>query len=556
MLIKNSLLILPLGSALVSAGVLPRWLTGAERRARIKCGVKGYADTDNNYFWSASKKLASYAACSARCARDGRCESFGFDERVCMLFDERLAGNFESDRKSDLTFYDSDCNGAATSTAAVKSTASTKAASTSSRAASRTQTGQTTSGGRQTTTVAMPTVTVATATSDAAGLTVTPQPGANTASNLTVTAVSSGAGSLISLVSSVTSDNAPTSVIDGGASSTSGASDGSQDTGSGAGSAAVFPNATSAANTTSGAGSGLISLTAASGNGSSSPITVTGSAPTGVTSGGPGLIALTSDPTTDTLAVATPSVDSTNSTDTASNNTGGSTSFATNGTTGGIVGASNVTTSSTTSASTLAIPDGCDIPASITVTSFSWFNSSSNLDCVQPNYTNGSQVCYDDQKESCDPAAATSSDNCICKPFCSEGVPPSAYQLAAGLGPADTVSVTLGGSAVNATCTQSNPPEGSGQRARHAEVGAGGVHCGNATLDVVNFFGDSSSSSSSSVGNGSATGTIDFHRSTVRCDGRAAIYGASFPLLCEGDADENANCTTALPLTLSLIGFT
>lgn len=100
--------ILPL--SLASASFLPSWLHSAERRATSLCGVRGYIDDDNNYFWSNSKNLASYDACSARCARNRRCESFGFDEgQTCMLFDDTLAGNLERDRSSEYIFYDAAC---------------------------------------------------------------------------------------------------------------------------------------------------------------------------------------------------------------------------------------------------------------------------------------------------------------------------------------------------------------------------------------------------------------------------------------------------------------
>lgn len=474
MLTRTSLFILSLGPALTSAGILPSWLVRSDRGG-IKCGVKGFADTDNNYFWSASRKLTSQAACSALCGRDVRCESFGFDDRVCMLFDEQLAGNFVADRESDLTFYDAECAGAATSSGATKPATSTAASTSGSRATTRTQTvrastsvtrTKTSTGGRQTATAVMPTVTVV-ATSNS---------------------------------------------------------------------------------------------------------TAAESAPTAVTNDGSGLNSVALNTTTDAPAAATPSADSgsgigSNNTDASSDNAGSS--GATNGTASGIVGANNVTaittiTAITTTNSSTAVPDGCDIPASVTVTSFSWFNSSSNLDCAQPNFTNGSQVCYDAQQQECDrAAAAASADECTCRPFCAAGVPLAAYQLAVGFGPADAVSVTLGGDAVNATCRQSNPSESGAQTTLQAEeVGAGGVDCGNnssnTTLDVLNFFGgDSSSSSSLSGGNGSAsaTGNIDFHRATLKCNGRTAIYGASFPLLCDRDADGNSNCTTTMPLTLDLTGF-
>ncbi|KAJ4391701.1 hypothetical protein N0V93_005321 [Gnomoniopsis smithogilvyi] len=107
MFFKTSFILLSLSPALSSAGLLPAWLVN-ERGSDI-CGVQGRVDTDNNYFWSASKKLTSYSGCSARCAGQKRCKSFGYDDNVCMLFDESLSGNLEKDSRSDLTFYDVGC---------------------------------------------------------------------------------------------------------------------------------------------------------------------------------------------------------------------------------------------------------------------------------------------------------------------------------------------------------------------------------------------------------------------------------------------------------------
>lgn len=107
MLTKASLFFLPLAPAIVSAGLLPHWLA-LDRRTDV-CGVNGYDRNRGNYFWSASKKLASYSGCSARCAGSDRCESFGFNDEVCMLFDLSLAENFDEDRQSDVKYFDVGC---------------------------------------------------------------------------------------------------------------------------------------------------------------------------------------------------------------------------------------------------------------------------------------------------------------------------------------------------------------------------------------------------------------------------------------------------------------
>lgn len=107
MLFQPCFFLLSLGPALTSAGLLPSWLLIG--RGSDMCAVKGRANTDNNYFSSASKASASYSGCAARCIRQERCESFGWDESVCMLFDEPLAGSFQKDSRSALTFYDVGC---------------------------------------------------------------------------------------------------------------------------------------------------------------------------------------------------------------------------------------------------------------------------------------------------------------------------------------------------------------------------------------------------------------------------------------------------------------
>ncbi|KAG6364286.1 hypothetical protein INS49_005886 [Diaporthe citri] len=107
MLTKASLFLLPLAPTIVSAGLLPRWL--ALDRRTDTCGVNGFDRNAGNYFWSASKQLASYSGCSARCAKSDRCESFGFNDEVCMLFDLSLAENFDEDQDSDVKYFDVGC---------------------------------------------------------------------------------------------------------------------------------------------------------------------------------------------------------------------------------------------------------------------------------------------------------------------------------------------------------------------------------------------------------------------------------------------------------------
>lgn len=138
MLTKASLFLLPLAPAMVSAGLLPRWLA-LDRRNDI-CGVNGYDRNQGNYFWSASKNLASYSGCSARCAESDRCESFGFNNQVCMLFDLSLAENFDEDRHSDVKYYDIGCIQEQDSTSPSNDTSTTLTRTTTISSATRTVT--------------------------------------------------------------------------------------------------------------------------------------------------------------------------------------------------------------------------------------------------------------------------------------------------------------------------------------------------------------------------------------------------------------------------------
>lgn len=110
MLTQTSLFLLPFAPAIVSAGLLPRWMPVVTLGPRADiCGVNGYDRDRGNYFWSASKELASYSGCSARCARSARCKSFGFNDEACMLFDLSLAENFDEDRHSYVKYFDAGC---------------------------------------------------------------------------------------------------------------------------------------------------------------------------------------------------------------------------------------------------------------------------------------------------------------------------------------------------------------------------------------------------------------------------------------------------------------
>lgn len=425
-----SFILLALGPILTSAGLLPGWRSF---RTTAMCNVQGYADSDNNYFWSSSKNLTSYSGCSARCVADDSCESFGFGDEWCMLFDEPLRGNFAEDDGSGFVFFDSSCvQDSGNASAPAVSSTSTSAA-------------------------AVPTVA----------------PFLNTTSPAdTVTASNAGSNS----------SAATTGVVDDSA---------------------------------------LVAT----------PVPYVGS----VAATSPGYTAATAAPSGD--ASASPATATDSSTISGFSNT--------------TLGLAELSTTTTTSSS-VVVPAGCDIPATYTITSFSWFNSSHNLDCVHPNYANGSRVCWNDRtKKLCDPAAAgAGAGNCTCRAYCSPGMPRAAYQPP-GFGPADTVSVGFGG--INRTCAQSNPPAGlaAGTTSRAAdEVGAGGVDCGSSGGNhILSFYGDSTGKRNGTFG------SIDFQPPGVTCGGQAAVYGANFTLRCIRDRGGNATCTTKMPLTLSLTGF-
>lgn len=625
MFINISLLLLSSGPAVTSAGLLPNWLS---KRAGDICNAKGTTDFNNNYFQSASKSLATYAGCSARCANQARCKSFGYSESVCMLFDERLSGNFEADKSSDLIFFDVGCVSAALeatpSVAGALATSGRNQTFTNTRSATRTR-----GGARPTlTTFEAASATVqtalsadATATSEGDALvSILPVPGTDnstiasvlateTASSADATATSEG-DSLVSILPVPTADSTTSAAGEGETGDA--ASAGDEDTGASASAATATedgnsPAETAASETSDGEASATSgSDPTATDDGSSLTATAESDANSAsnstLNSIGEPITSIATDSTEPTASSEADSVTATatdstepiaSATDVASSTDDGSllsaptaspdASIASNATSvsgadslnstatagaeptasatdipsststdNGLPAPSNVTITSTnssalstTNSSTLAtnasVPDGCNIPQTFTVTDFSWFNSSTNLDCVNRNFQDDStsrDVCWDAQNQLCDTTTATAT--CTCAPQCAPDSPAAAYQPK-GYGPADHVSITLNGLA-NGTCQQSNP-----QSSRRAEVGDGNVDCGSAS-NILNFYGDSTQGNS-------AVGKIDFHPPAVACNGQAAVYGASFALSCSSDEGGNSTCTTALPLTLNLMGF-
>lgn len=100
-----------------------------QERADI-CGSKGYDRGKGNYFYSESKKLATYASCSEQCINDQTCKSFGYSNTECMLFNIALTGNFDADSGSSDTYYDRGCIKPTSSSSSISSSAKTTPSST------------------------------------------------------------------------------------------------------------------------------------------------------------------------------------------------------------------------------------------------------------------------------------------------------------------------------------------------------------------------------------------------------------------------------------------
>ncbi|KAK2604335.1 hypothetical protein N8I77_007276 [Diaporthe amygdali] len=103
------------------------------KRADI-CATKGYDRGEGNYFYDSGGKYNSYSACSAACAGDTKCKSFGYSSSECMLFNIPLAGNFDADKGSSDVYYDRGC----LSTAAKLSTSTTTTSSSTTKKSSTT----------------------------------------------------------------------------------------------------------------------------------------------------------------------------------------------------------------------------------------------------------------------------------------------------------------------------------------------------------------------------------------------------------------------------------
>lgn len=202
---------------------------------------------------------------------------------------------------------------------------------------------------------------------------------------------------------------------------------------------------------------------------------------------------------------------------------------------------STVTTSSPSPTAT--IPAECThIPPTLAMTDFLFFNSSHNLDCVQRNYPDGSEVCWSRQTDYgalCDPAVET---ECICTAYCLTGLAPAAY-IPLSFGPQDLVNITIEG---HDPCTKPFPVG-----FRDYELGYGHVDCGSAA-DEIGFYG--SSEEAESVGSVYLDAYYD--SSVSPCTGYGiSRYEGSFPMSCVKDAGGNATCTAPVPVQLNWVGF-
>ncbi|KAF3763312.1 hypothetical protein M406DRAFT_323091 [Cryphonectria parasitica EP155] len=193
---------------------------------------------------------------------------------------------------------------------------------------------------------------------------------------------------------------------------------------------------------------------------------------------------------------------------------------------------------STASTSTVSIPASCtsDVPPALTMTAFTWFNSTHNLDCVNPNYPAGSTVCWNSTS-----LCSEGDANCVCTPFCYTGLSSAAYQPL-GYGPPDSIDITIDGG----TCYQVEP-----KGYRDYELGEGHFDCGSAA-DQIGFYGNSNSN----TGNvGSVYYNAYYATGVGSCNDQIPSYGASFPLECTRDQGGNATCTAPVPIVLPLTGW-
>lgn len=164
----------------------------AQKRGDI-CGSKGYDRGKGNYYYSESKKLATYTGCSQQCINDPTCKSFGYSNTECMLFNIALDGNFDADSGSSDTYYDRGCIKSTSSGASTSNSAKTTTSSASKTTLSST-TKTTTPGASATTTTSSKSSSSTTKTTTVPGHSSTPTSGTSTTSSSASASVSVPAG--------------------------------------------------------------------------------------------------------------------------------------------------------------------------------------------------------------------------------------------------------------------------------------------------------------------------------------------------------------------------
>lgn len=200
----------------------------------------------------------------------------------------------------------------------------------------------------------------------------------------------------------------------------------------------------------------------------------------------------------------------------------------------------------------LTVPSGCESYTDLTLTSFTWFNSSHNLDCANPNYSPTDTYCVNQTNtgayELCDGPAAPEGTTpgpgecTACYGMCGAGATwfPGITDQPLGYGPPDVLNTSL--------CSYTNPVL---YAQPQYEIGEGPTGCGASSQVVFEFWGDSSQEEG-------GVGKIWYYPE-VLCGleegGYRILWEGEFPLHCTRDSQNNATCTVDLPLVIPLVAF-
>lgn len=201
----------------------------------------------------------------------------------------------------------------------------------------------------------------------------------------------------------------------------------------------------------------------------------------------------------------------------------------------------------TVAAAQVTVPAGCEsVATSLVWDTFTWFNSSHNLDCDNPNFPPDAEYCvnntssdpYNATEVLCDPTVGPCT---ACYGMCTQPWVTGITDQPLGYGPPDVVDF-------GDLCTYQNPVF-----LNRYEVGEGPTGCGVSSEVVIEFWGDSNVDE----GNNASF----WYSPEVLCGSADGgyyryVYEATFPLHCARDADNNATCTTNLPLEIPLTSFT